>query len=407
MTDPRPSPAPAGAPAMVPSAGEARYPRFSSAEFARRFDAARAMMAREGVDILAVYGTSAIARHNQADVHYLSGFLGNRNNYVVLPPRGDPILFAQSHNHVPNAREVAGIETRWGGVSSARTVAQVVRASRGPGTLGYVGPVPVHDYLAWRGELPGWELRDVTGPFRRLRLRKSAEELEWLRRGAALTDAAITHLIDNVTPGMREYELGALVEEAALRGGGLPHLAYISSTPQNASDVCVPRQNLSDRTIQPGDVINTEISASCWGYSGQLHRPIFVRTEPNRLYRTLWDVALEAYTRCCAVLRAGATTEEVLDAAEVIHARGLTINDGLLHGFGIGLLPPSVRTRQTVQEPHAPFVFEQDMCVVVQPNVVTPDERAGVQLGNLLRITATGCECLHGVPIQYFVTRRS
>ena len=47
------------------------------------------------------------------------------------------------------------------------------------------------------------------------------------------------------------------------------------------------------------------------------------------------------------------------------------------------------------------------MCVVVQPNVVTPDERAGMQLGNLLRITATGCECLHGVPIQYFVTRRS
>ncbi|TMI83476.1 MAG: M24 family metallopeptidase, partial [Bacillati bacterium ANGP1] len=171
--------------------------------------------------------------------------------------------------------------------------------------------------------------------------------------------------------------------------------------------VCVPRQSLSDRMIQPGDVINTEISVSFWGYSGQLHRPMFVGTEPNRLYRTLWDVALEAYTRCCAVLRAGATTEEVLDAAEVIHARGLTINDGLLHGFGIGLLPPSVRTRRTVQEPHAPFVFEQDMCVVVQPNVVTPDERAGVQLGNLLRITATGCECLHGVPIQYFVTRRS
>src|SRR5207253_3916857 len=245
VTGPRPSPAPAGAPAMVPSAGEARYPRFSSAEFARRFDAARAMMAREGVDILAVYGTSAIARHNQADVHYLSGFLGNRNNYVLLPPRGDPILFAQSHNHVPNAREVAGIETRWGGVSSARTVAQVVRASRGPGTLGYVGPVPIHDYLAWQGELPGWEFKDITGPFRHLRLRKSAEELEWLRRGAALTDAAIIYLIDNVTPGMREYELEALVQEAVLRGGGLPHLAYISSTPQDASDVCVPRQNLS------------------------------------------------------------------------------------------------------------------------------------------------------------------
>jgi Xaa-Pro aminopeptidase len=364
------------------------------------------MMAREGVDVLAVYGNSSLSRHNQADVHYLSGFLGNRNNYVALPGTGDPVLFAQSHNHVPNAREASAIETRWGGVSSARTVAEFVRASHpGTGTLGYVGPVPVHDYLAWQRALNGWQFTDVTGPFRRLRLRKSAEELEWLRKGAALTDAAITNLIEKAAPGMREYHLGALIEEAARARGGLPHLAYISSTPQEASDVCVPRQNLSQRVIQPGDVINTEISVSFWGYSGQLHRPLFVRSEPNRLYRTLWDVALEAYTRCCAVLRAGATTEEVLDAAEVIHARGFTINDGLLHGFGIGLLPPSVRTRQTEQEAHTPFAFEQDMCVVVQPNVVTTDERAGVQLGNLLKITETGCECLHQVPVQYFVTR--
>lgn len=385
---------------------EGTYPRFSPQEFASRFAAAQAVMAGAGVDVLAVYGTSSLSRHNQADVHYLSGFLGNRNNYVVLPAAGDPVLFVQSYNHVPNAREVSAIETRWGGVSSAQAVAEFARAARGgPGTLGYVGAVPVHDYLTWQRALSGWQFRDLTGPFRRLRLTKSAEELAWLREGAALTDAAITNLIEHAVPGIREYHLGALIEEAALDRGGLPHLAYISSTPQDASEVCVPRQNLSDRVVRQGDVINTEISVSYWGYSGQLHRPIFVRAEPNRLYRTLWEVALEAYTRCCAVLRAGGTTEEILDAAEMIHSRGFTINDGLLHGFGIGLLPPSVRTRQAEHEPHTPFVFQQDMCVVVQPNVVTADERAGVQLGNLLRITETGCECLHRVPIQYFVTR--
>jgi Xaa-Pro dipeptidase len=392
------------APAAVHPAGEGGYPRFSVQEFARRYAAARAMMAGEAVDVLAVYGNSSLSRHNQADVHYLSGFLGNRNNYVVLPAAGEPVLFAQSHNHVPNAREVSAIATRWGGISSARTVAEFVRASRGGGTLGYVGPVPVHDYLTWQHDLRGWQFKDVTGPFRRLRLRKSVEEMEWLRRGAALTDMAIRHVIEHTVPGMREYQLGALIEAAALERGGLPHLAYVSSTPQDAPAVCVPRQNLSDRVVRQGDVINTEISVSFWGYSGQLHRPIFVRAEPNQLFRALWDVALEAYTRCCDALRAGATTEAVLDAAEVIHARGFTINDGLLHGFGIGLLPPSVRTRQTVQEPHTPFVFEPDMCVVVQPNIVTPDGRAGVQLGNLLRITENGCECLHEVPVQYFVT---
>ena len=49
------------------------------------------------------------------------------------------------------------------------------------------------------------------------------------------------------------------------------------------------------------------------------------------------------------------------------------------------------------------FVLQENMCVVVQPNVVTRDESAGVQLGNLFRITANGAECLHHLPLEYSV----
>ncbi len=129
----------------------------------------------------------------------------------------------------------------------------------GTGTLAYVGEVPVQAYLRWQRMLDGWTFTDLTGAFRQLRLRKSAEELDWLRRGAALTDAALLALVEGVRPGMHEYELGALVEAAALRAGGLPHLYYISSGSQNSSEVCVPRQNLSPRTLARGDVINTGI----------------------------------------------------------------------------------------------------------------------------------------------------
>jgi Xaa-Pro dipeptidase len=381
------------------------YPRFSDAEFARRHAAARALMAGEGLDALAVYGNSGIARHNHADIHYLSGFLGNRNNYVLVADESDPVLFVQSYNHVPNAREASSIRTEWGGPDSAVIVAQHL-ADEGltKGTLGYVGEVPVQNYLTWQRELPGWQFRDVTAAFRRLRLVKSAEEIEWLRKGAALTDAAIEHLVANVRPGMHEYEMGALIEAAGLARGGLPHLYYLSSGPQVGSSPCVPRQNLSHRVLQRGDVINMEISVSYWGYSGQAQRPVFLQDGPTKLYRQLWDCALEAYTRCAAVLRAGATSEDVLDAAEVIHEHGFTINDEFLHGFGIGLLPPGIATRQARRGPPRPtFTFEENMCVVVQPNVVTPDERAGVQLGNLFRITRGGAECLHRLPVRYFV----
>lgn len=388
----------------------ALYPRFSDAEFARRHAAARALMQAEGVDALVVYGDSGVSRHNHADIHYLSGFLGNRNNYAVLAARHAPVLFVQSFNHVPNAREASAIRTEWGGASSAAAVAKhLLDSVPGKATLGYVGDVPVQSYLAWQRELEGWQFKDVTRAFRRLRLVKSAEEIEWLKQGAALTDAALQSLIDGVRPGMREYELGALVEASALTGGGLPHLCYLSSGPQSgAAGACVPRQNLSQRVIERGDVINTEISVSYWGYSGQMHRPIFVQAAPGDLYRRLWDTALEAYSRCVKILRAGATSEDVLDAGEVIAERGFTINDGFLHGFGIGLLPPSIGTRESATRRGAPgpkFTFEENMCVVVQPNVVTRDERAGVQLGNLFRIKKDGAECLHKLPLQYHVTR--
>jgi len=388
----------------------ASYPQFSAQEFARRHGAIRALMAKEGLDAIAVYGSSGVNRHDQADVHYVSGFLGNRNNYAVVTPRDAPVIFVQSFNHVPNARESAGIRVEWGGESSALTVGRHLRdTGLATGTLGYVGDVPVQTYLAWQRELPGCRFVDATRAFRRLRLVKSGEELAWLRKGAEYTDRAMQSLIDGVRPGLKEYELGAIIETAALAGGGLPHLHYLSSGPQDGEGACVPRQNLSARVIERGDVINTEISVSHWGYSGQMHRPIFVGEPPNDLYRRLWDTTLEAYERCVKALRAGATSEDVLDAADVIAERGYTINDGFLHGFGIGLLPPNIGTRQTAGKRGPPgplFTFEENMCVVVQPNVVTPDERAGLQLGNLFRITRGGAECLHRLPVQYHVIER-
>jgi hypothetical protein len=38
------------------------------------------------------------------------------------------------------------------------------------------------------------------------------------------------------------------------------------------------------------------------------------------------------------------------------------------------------------------------MVVVIQPNVVTPDGKAGVQTGEMVLITATGIEPFHHVP---------
>jgi hypothetical protein len=44
------------------------------------------------------------------------------------------------------------------------------------------------------------------------------------------------------------------------------------------------------------------------------------------------------------------------------------------------------------------LVFERNMTLVIQPNVVTRDQRAGVQVGELVRVTDHGVASLHRVP---------
>ncbi len=50
------------------------------------------------------------------------------------------------------------------------------------------------------------------------------------------------------------------------------------------------------------------------------------------------------------------------------------------------------------------MTLEENMTVVVQPNVVTPDHRAGVQVGELVRVTRNGFETLHTTPRGFFRT---
>jgi Xaa-Pro aminopeptidase len=44
------------------------------------------------------------------------------------------------------------------------------------------------------------------------------------------------------------------------------------------------------------------------------------------------------------------------------------------------------------------MVLAENMTLVVQPNVITKDQKAGVQHGELVRITADGCVSMHATP---------
>jgi Xaa-Pro aminopeptidase len=48
------------------------------------------------------------------------------------------------------------------------------------------------------------------------------------------------------------------------------------------------------------------------------------------------------------------------------------------------------------------MTLQENMTVVVQPNVITKDRSAGVQVGELIRVTRAGFELLHKTPRGFF-----
>ena len=86
-------------------------------------------------------------------------------------------------------------------------------------------------------------------------------------------------------------------------------------------------------------------------------------------------------TRSRAVLREGALPAQVIEAAGVIEDAGFTIIDDLLHGYGGGYLAPILGSKSRPAGPIPDEPFKAGQTVVIQPNVVTRDHRAGVQTG--------------------------
>lgn len=372
---------------------------FSDAEYARRHALVGQIMREHELAAILFYGA-----RGGGDVHYLSNWIPSSEAYLLWPLAGDPVLYVQLFNHVPQARAMSVVQdVRFGGrddrgtaESSASVLAGVRECELQRERIGVAGAVPYKAYDRLHSGLPSAELVDVSAAVRRARSVRSAEEFDRIARAARLSDRAIEALAGTVRPGMTELDLGRIVDEAQSEGGGYTTLRHIVSTPMARPRACVPAKYLTDRVLERGDVFVVELSAGWGGYTGQVLRTFTVGAPATPLYRRMHEVALAAYDAARATIRDGAPVEELLDAMDLIDDAGFTICDDLLHGAN--QYPPILRTRQTsLGIPHG-MTFGKDMAVVLQPNVITRDGCAGVQYGQMLRVTADGVSDLHRAP---------
>ncbi len=373
---------------------EAPYPRFSPAEMKRRREMLAGLMAAAEIDHLLIYG----ANRGGNAIPYFTHWPTTAEASCIVSAGARDKLFIQYHNHVPLARRLASeAEVEWGGdFGIGAALAELVRRGAKKDRVGLIRPLGyrLHAQLVERFG----KIADLGAAYMQRRLVKSAEEIDWYRIGATLSDRGLAALRDAIRPGVTERELGAAIEAAYLSYGGTNVIHFIGATSMAAPDCCVPPQFHSTRRLAGGDIVFTEISAAFWDYSGQVLRSFTVDAEPTPLYRDLHRTAETAFDAVTAVLREGATPAQLVEASSMIEEAGFTTNDDLVHGYGGGYLPPILGSKSRPSGKLPDLTLKAGMMLVVQPNVVTRDGKAGVQTGECVLVTETGFERLHAAP---------
>ena len=375
------------------------YPRFSDAEYARRHRALADVMAKQGCDHLLV-----ITDHRTGNApQWVTGWPGTVEAFVIFKPGEQMVMHMEWHNHFPLGQKIArGVDVRGGEHQGiAKTIAELKR--RGAKRVGIIGPLAAAKYKQLETQ---FEVVGLDADYTRLRMIKSDEEIDWLRIGAAFSDAGLRALVAETRPGLDERELAAIVEGAYVKFGGTTMIHYIGVTAMAQPHLYVPPQYPSPRKVRSGDIVSCELSAYWWDYPGQVLRTFTVDAEATPQYCDLHATAEATFDAVTRVVRHGATMQEILDATGLIESRGYTVCDDLMHGFGGGYFQPIIGTRSRMAGALTEMTLEENMTVVVQPNVTTTgadeSKRAGVQVGEMIRVTRGGFELLHRAPRGLF-----
>ena len=374
-----------------------QFPRFSNSEYVRRHTAIREAMDKESLDAVLISGA-----RGSPEVHYLSNYLAQSPCWLLFPRKEDPTLFIHFFNHQPCAQAQSIIaDVRWYGPAPMPTVTEEIR-KRGldKSRIGLVSmrAMAYGHVIELQRQFPGAELVEFGPQFNRIRRVRSDEELVYLRKSGYLTDLACEALENNLRPGLTEQGVLAIVYGAYVKQGGDPGIHFIASTNMDNPNRFVPWQRQSSRVLEKGSVVITELTVSYWGYSTQIHRPFAIGQEPSATYRRLFDAAYRCYESIRKICKPGTTSEQIIAASSVIEDSGFTSYDSVFHGEAGK--SPELGTRSAAH-PLEPWTLQENMVHVIQPNPITKDFKAGLQLGAAVVVKASGGEPLHNYPFKF------
>jgi Xaa-Pro aminopeptidase len=237
----------------------------------------------------------------------------------------------------------------------------------------------------------GSELKLSEGLIAELRARKTPDELKKLRAAAALTDAAFTHILGYLRPGVREVEV-ALELERFMRAAGAEGASFtiIVASGYRSS---MPHGVASDKVLAAGELITLDFGAVIDGYHSDMTRTVALGEVPEA-QQQLYAAVLEAQEAALAALgpnASGTALDKV--ARDVLDAHGLKAYFSHSLGHGVGL--------EIHEAPRLSFLKDDTllpgMAVTIEPGAYLPGEY-GVRIEDLCVITDSGYERLSQSP---------
>ncbi len=322
-----------------------------------------------------------------ANVRYLTGFVSSNVSLVVEPDRVrlfTDFRYATAARAVP---EVEFVETRRDTI--------VHMAEFLSGRFGFESThLTYRHYEQLRDG--GLELVPRVGMVESLRAVKDEDELDKIRRAAAITDRAYEHLADERFVGRTERDL-AWRMTLFLHEFGADEEAFEPIVAAGANSAR-PHADPSDRVIESGTTIVVDAGAALDGYCSDCTRTFATGELPDELRRA-YDVCLEAQLKGVDAARSGIEAR-VADAAArgVIEQAGFGENFGHGLGHGVGI---------DVHE--APRVAATSTDSLVANNVVTIEpgiyleDTGGIRIEDLVIVTDGEPEVLSNFPKELLI----
>ena len=201
-----------------------------------------------------------------------------------------------------------------------------------------------------------------------LRAVKDAGEIARMKAAQAITDAAFSHIVGFMRPGMTEREVQRELEDFMLRHGaeGLAFPSIVATGPNGANPHAIP----GNTVLEAGQCVVLDFGARAHGYCSDMTRTVFLG-EPTPRLRDAYEAIRSANEQVEAALRPGVTGRAMHELAEqVLSGAGFAgkMGHGLGHGVGLDI------HEEPVLSPRNERPLAVGNVVKVEPGVYVPGE---------------------------------